>query len=216
MALAERRSREKDQIRYRVLAAARELFAESGYDAVTVRAVAERAEYSSTVIYTHFGDKAALMRELVRDDYRALARAMQRAARAVEDPVDRLRQAGVAYTEFALKYPAHYRLMFMLPTPADPSLAHVAIDPDARGQEALDAYAGLQALVRQVQAAGRLRPEFGDIVLVAHALWLSLHGVVSMHIAHGDTGDGWTEARDPRTIAAFLMDRLFESFIVPR
>ena len=56
---ARRRARERQQIRDRILDAARELFAAEGYDAVTMRRVAERIEYTPPVIYQHFSDKAA-------------------------------------------------------------------------------------------------------------------------------------------------------------
>src|ERR1700751_6037572 len=53
----ERRERERQELRSRILDAARELFAEQGYDAVTMRGIAERIEYSPTAIYFHFKDK---------------------------------------------------------------------------------------------------------------------------------------------------------------
>ncbi|HKO02638.1 MAG TPA: helix-turn-helix domain-containing protein, partial [Thermoanaerobaculia bacterium] len=42
-----------------ILDAARELFATEGYDAVTMRRIADRIEYSPTAIYFHFNDKEA-------------------------------------------------------------------------------------------------------------------------------------------------------------
>ncbi len=79
----ERRERERQELRTRILDAARELFAEEGYDAVTMRKIADRIEYSPTAIYFHFRDKHALMRELVDARFR-LAR-----ARVPEDREDR-------------------------------------------------------------------------------------------------------------------------------
>ena len=47
-----------------ILDAARELFATEGYEAVTMRRIADRIEYSPTAIYFHFKDKESLVREL--------------------------------------------------------------------------------------------------------------------------------------------------------
>ncbi len=81
MGTVERREREKQELRTRILDAARELFAELGYEAVTMRKIAERIEYSPTAIYFHFKDKDALMRELCEMDFSTLAQQFRTIAR---------------------------------------------------------------------------------------------------------------------------------------
>src|SRR5688500_15821418 len=100
-----------------ILDAARELFVERGVEAVTMRAVAERIEYTPTAIYHHFRDKHTLLVELCVTDFRRLGHVFQRLGR-VADPIDRLRHFGNAYVEFGLANPSHYRFMFM--TERDP------------------------------------------------------------------------------------------------
>src|SRR5258708_12891250 len=112
----ERRQREREEIRTLILDAARELFVSEGYDAVTMRRIAERIEYSPTAIYFHFKDKEALMGELCAVDFYTLATQLTKIAR-VEDPLERMRRIGQAYAGFAAEFPNHYRLMFMTPHP---------------------------------------------------------------------------------------------------
>ena len=81
MGITERREREKEEVRGRILDAARDLFARDGYDAVTMRKIAEAIEYSPTAIYLHFKDKDTLVRELCNADFDSLARAFQKIAR---------------------------------------------------------------------------------------------------------------------------------------
>src|SRR6516225_5821051 len=97
----ERRERERQELRTRILDAARELFAEQGYDAVTMRGIAERIEYSPTAIYFHFKDKEALLRELCDTDFATLALKFRNIA-SIADPIERLRQIGRVYTTFAI------------------------------------------------------------------------------------------------------------------
>jgi len=52
MGTQERREREREELRTKILDAARELFAIEGYDAVTMRKIAEKIEYSPTVLCT--------------------------------------------------------------------------------------------------------------------------------------------------------------------
>jgi AcrR family transcriptional regulator len=53
--------------RRRLLMAARELFGQRGYDAVSVREIAERAGVTKLMVYRHFGSKAALFQEATMD-----------------------------------------------------------------------------------------------------------------------------------------------------
>src|SRR5262245_30177993 len=103
----ERRLREREELRQKILDAARELFVTQGYDAVTMRAIAEKIEYSATAIYLHFADKAALLREICRQDFQQLARSFERVAK-IADPIERLIKTGHAYVDFALEHPAQY------------------------------------------------------------------------------------------------------------
>src|SRR5512138_1144752 len=104
MGTAQRRERERLTLREKILDAARELFTAFGYEAVTMRKIAERIEYSPTAIYLHFADKDALLRELAVIDFTAFAHRFRRATRYT-DPVERLGQLGKLYVEFALEHP---------------------------------------------------------------------------------------------------------------
>ncbi len=90
MGIKERREREKQATRQRILDAARELFVHEGYEAVTMRRVAEKIEYSPTAIYMHFKDKAALIRELCAHDFLRFTETLNKVTR-VQDPMERLR-----------------------------------------------------------------------------------------------------------------------------
>src|SRR4051794_32343862 len=114
MGSADRRLRERQALREQILDAARALFATEGYEAVTMRRIAERIEYSPTAIYLHFADKEALVRELCAHDFAVFAAQFAKLAR-VADPLERLRKSGHAYVDFAVRHPHHYRLLFMTP-----------------------------------------------------------------------------------------------------
>src|SRR4051812_49342645 len=117
MGSTERREREKLELRTKILDAARELFVSDGYDAVTMRKIAERIEYSPTAIYIHFKDKSALLQELVSEDFGQLAAHFAKLGR-IDDPIERLAKCGKAYVEFGIEHPNHYLLMFTM-TPPD-------------------------------------------------------------------------------------------------
>jgi len=101
MGVKERREREKTQVRERILDAALEVFATEGVEGVTMRALADAIEYTPPVIYAHFRDKDAIIEELCYRQLRTLAKAF--ANFQALDPVERLRQIGYVYVDFAVK-----------------------------------------------------------------------------------------------------------------
>jgi AcrR family transcriptional regulator len=178
MGTADRIERERQAKRARIIEAARELFVERGVEAVTLREVAQKIEYSTTAIYVHFADKQALLEALVREDFAVFDAALA-ARRSIADPVERLTALGDAYVEFALTMPHHYRLLFMTP---QAKRAHGPNEP----LPGLGGFGLLVATVAECIAAGRFRPELTDATGIAQALWASVHGLVSLLIVVGD------------------------------
>jgi AcrR family transcriptional regulator len=181
---SERREREKNELKAKILDAARELFAAEGYEAVTMRKIAERIEYSPTAIYAHFKDKNALIRELCEGDFTAFAQKFV-AFLDIPDPIERLRLAGSAYVEFAIENPQHYRLMFMTQRPP------IEEDESDPNDPARNAYAFLKATVNDALAKRLFRPELRDADVIAQSIWAALHGVVALHISVCDHKEKW-------------------------
>jgi AcrR family transcriptional regulator len=201
----ERRVREREEIREKILDAARELFAAEGFEAVTMRRIADAIEYTPTAIYFHFRDKEALLKELCDTDFRSLAHQFARIAR-VRDPIDRLRATGQAYAEFGFHYPNHYRLMFMTPHPPIPH----DDNPDRDNPEE-DAYAFLRLTVEEAMAQKRLRPELTDPELVAQTVWAGVHGVVSLQIAKAN--DSWVKWRPVKKRVQKMLDMIIAGIV---
>src|SRR5688500_11696001 len=101
MGTRERRERVKDELRTKILDAARGLFMTDGYDAGSMRKIAEAIEYSPTAIYQHFKDKTALVLALCEADFDQWGRGFA-VLKDVADPVERIRQMGRGYIRFAV------------------------------------------------------------------------------------------------------------------
>jgi AcrR family transcriptional regulator len=205
MGSVERRTRERTETRQRILDAAREMFVELGYDATTMRAIADRIEYTPTAIYHHFRNKEALLAELCAIDFRALGAAFQKIG-AIEDPIERLRRTGQTYVEFGLRHPMQYQLMFMTRKPTEVLNGIRSTDPSE------GAYAFLQQTCADAIAAGRIRPEYEDPNELALIAWSALHGFLSLRIVKLD--DDWIKWTDPKTTAARICDALLEGVLL--
>jgi AcrR family transcriptional regulator len=177
----ERKERERLALRRKILDAARVLFAEQGYEAVTMRTIAQAVEYSPRTLYLHFQDKEQLIRELCREDFHAFGEGFGKLL-AIDDPLDRLRAAGLAYSVFAREHPNHYQFMFMTRKPVvdHPDQIDWFGDPEA------DAYAFVKACAAEALARGLLRPGWEDPDLASQIIWGALHGVLALHITHRD------------------------------
>ena len=195
MGTLERRARARDSIRTQILDAARDLFVRDGVEAVTMRAIARRIEYTPTTIYHHFRDKHTLLLELCTLDMQRLGLAFQSIGR-IEDPAERTRRFGLAYVDFAIDNPGIYRFLFMTPKPG--------VMSDANADPSQNAYLMLLQAVTEGIRAGRYRPEFVDPQQLAQILWAAVHGIVSLRIAKEDAD--WIEWRDTRETARAMID----------
>lgn len=205
---AARRAREKAAAREKILAAARDLFVREGPDNVTMRRIADAAEYTAPALYVHFPDKDSLIEELCRGDF-CLLRDAFRVAEAIADPVERLLEIGRAYVRFALQHPHHYRFMFMTPKPPPPesALAVMRDNPD------LDGYAYMREAVTECIRAGRFKPGYRDPERVAQICWASAHSLASLYIVHATCP--WVRWREPLETAYRLLDAVLDGMLSP-
>ena len=187
MGTIERRDRERLETRTKIMDAARDLFAREGYEAVSMRRIADAIEYSPTAIYVHFKDKQDLLMSICRADFGVFGH-MLGELQSVADPVERIRRMGHAYIRFGVQHPNHYRLMFM--TKVDYPEGAVADDP-SHGNVDADGYALLKHSCTQAIEQGRVRSEFRDPDLLAQTFWSAVHGVASLQITKST--DPWIQ-----------------------
>jgi len=100
-----RRALAKQQTRAKVLAAARRLFSEQGYEGATIRDIAAAAGMSTGAVFANFTDKSDLFREIMLTDMVALADAMREAAShgaSAEDALLKIFTAGYRFYQTQL------------------------------------------------------------------------------------------------------------------
>jgi len=180
---------DREKLRASILDAARTLFVERGIDAVSMREIAKKINYSATTLYHHFADKEALLQAVCDEDFLKLASGINQIMQ-LPDLIERIRALGNGYAMFALQHPNHYRLMFM--TPRAP--CNLEITSIQQGNTEQDAYAQLKLVVKEAFEAGLFRPELTNYELIAQTVWAGVHGVCSLQIALGQ--EGWIQWAD--------------------
>ena len=114
MGIAERRLRQKEEMRTAILATAWQMVKEDGWQSLSIRKIADAIEYSVPVIYDHFENKEAILLEFGKDGFGLLIRKIQQAKKKTADPAEQLKAMADAYWNFAFKNKEYYQLMFGL------------------------------------------------------------------------------------------------------
>ncbi len=116
MGIAERKEKEKREMRELILETAKRLFLEEGFARVTIRRIAEKIEYSPATIYLYFRDKNEILFSLHAEGFEKFYK-RQQTILSVKDPWKRLRKHGEVYISFAMENPEYYDLMFIMRAP---------------------------------------------------------------------------------------------------
>jgi AcrR family transcriptional regulator len=187
-----------DATRQRLTELALDIYREEGLDAVSFRRLAEAAGISHTLPYRYFDSKDALLMAIrVECTQRFEAYVRAREARSAA-PLQRIRSVATAYVSFVLAHPDEYQMIFA---------THQA-RPD-QYPELLGArrsfFDHAVTVVQDAIDSGDLK---GDALQLAHLFWVSLHGLMSLHVVnqlvHGYTLEQLVEPLVLRMLAAPL------------
>ncbi|MET8730667.1 TetR/AcrR family transcriptional regulator [Streptomyces parvus] len=167
MSVQERKERERANRERLIVATARELAEQQGWDAVTTRRLAERIEYSQPVLYSHFRGKREIIGAVALEGATEMAAALRAATSAVDGHRARVAALAHAYLEFAERNPAVYDALFQL----DGGLAFAREDTP---EPLKDAFAALLETLGEVAGEG-VHP-----ALFTELFWSALHGLATL------------------------------------
>jgi AcrR family transcriptional regulator len=169
---------EGDRLRDEVLAAADAILRETGNaEVVTMRAVAARVGCTPAAIYLHFADRTELIFAVCTRHFEALDRALARAIRGIDDPLEELRAVGRAYVRFGLRHPEEYRTIFMGHPSDFPADLDVAELLDVGG------FARAVTAVQRCLDARVISASAGTAFEIATRMWVVVHGFTAATIS---------------------------------
>jgi AcrR family transcriptional regulator len=160
-----RRALSKMRTRQKVLAAARELFHERGYEAATVRDIARHAGMSTGAVFANFADKADLFEAIEMEDMDRLAEGMRVAAAAKHPNLEAklLDLLTVGYAYYGESQPLVQAIIaqsWLRP-----------LNAELRARAVLKVLLGIIGdALREAARDGEIRQDF-DIRLVSEMLW---------------------------------------------
>ncbi|GAA4620238.1 TetR/AcrR family transcriptional regulator [Saccharopolyspora hordei] len=161
-----------DALRVRLLDRAGELLSAHGPEGLSLRRLASDVDTSTTAVYSLFGGKPGLVRELYVEGFRRLGDRMEQVPRT-DDPMADLHELGLAYRESALANPHFYSIMFGRAVP------DFTPDEDALAA-ALRSLRPLQdTIARGIERGVLVETDPDEIVFAA---WALVHGLVSLEL----------------------------------
>lgn len=175
MGVSERRIRERLDTRQSILATARELFLLKGFEATTIRNIAEKIEYSPSTIYQHFKDKNEIFYTLHTESFLELVKQMKR-SELHENPLEQLIALGKIYIQFAEDNPELYDLMFIMEAPID----FLNLLDETQWIEGKTAFDYLKSVISACIDKGLIKET--DVDSLAYLIWSTVHGMVTLSI----------------------------------
>jgi len=181
MSIAERKQRETDELRERVLDAAEDIIVREGLGRVTMRRIASGVDYAPTVLYRLFADKDDLIDHLIARGYAGVRDRYQEVLqKAGADPLHTLSAILDTYMEYALAHPNHYRMWFETSTIRREGHA-------LKMRHGRLEYTVFQPWIETI-AACRAAGHFAEreTMDVFQVVWARLHGVISLRLQNPD------------------------------
>ncbi len=176
MGIAERKLRQKEEVRASILHAALKVVQDEGWQALSIRRIADAIEYSVPVIYDHFENKEAILLEFTKQGFGMLSDELVKAKKRYTDPEKQIEAMAYSYWEFAFDHPAYYQVMYGLGMPSCDTVNKV---PE------LGIFTGL--VLESIKALiASSKNEKADAMLKLHTFWSMLHGLISINMMNNN------------------------------
>jgi AcrR family transcriptional regulator len=162
-----------DPLDERLVQQALRLVEREGPEGVSLREIARRTGVSHGAPLRHFDGLADLLSEVAARGFRMLSEAVEKSGASLAPgagALERLAAAARAYVKTAVEHPGLFALMFR---PGELDFENEALERESRGS-----FLRLVEIVRAAQDAG-WQPE-RDTLLLAGAVWSSLHGLAAL------------------------------------
>ncbi|MFD0793795.1 TetR/AcrR family transcriptional regulator [Mucilaginibacter litoreus] len=180
MASKERIARMKEETRINILKAALEIVKKEGWQALSMRKIADAIEYTAPIIYEYFANKDAIILELTRTGFLKLAKKLQDAKDKHDSPAQQLEEMWLAYWNFAFDYTELYQVMFGVTTSCSCEMVNKLPEAECPWSIVTPSIAKLM----------NIDDIDSDVVCTKYyTFWSVIHGLVSINLVNRGNSD---------------------------
>lgn len=169
----ERRLKKKEAVKDSILCATRTLILNEGWQAVSIRKIADAIGYSLPVVYTHYENKDAILEEFVKLGFGQLSEAISLAKSEFSDPEQQLTAIAYSYFDFALGSREYYQMMFGLGMPGCERVNQIP---------AIASFSKI--LISTIKAIAHADLSDTELKLKFHTFWSILHGLTAINMVN--------------------------------
>ena len=180
-----RRIRKKQELRNHILQAARKIALDEGWQAVTIRKIADQVEYSAPAIYEYFESKEAILLALMEEGFHIMLAELEGIVGRNFQPVDYLIEIGRLYWQFAWQNPELYQVMH--------GLGGVPFGTAQAPEDAKKLFEFVKDAVSNARGALGIETSVTDEMI--EIVWAMLHGLVSLSMSGRIPTENWTEKK---------------------
>jgi len=180
MASKDRILRLKEETRINILDAALRIVKEDGWQALSMRKIADVIEYTAPIIYEYFSNMEAILLELTRKGFLILSNDLREAKSKHRLPAKQLEAMWLAYWNFAFANKELYQGMFGVTTNCSCELINDL-------PEAERPYEQFSEVIGQVMKIEDLDSDM--ICTKYYTLWSVVHGLISINILSRGSSD---------------------------
>lgn len=162
--------RRRARTRQEIIDNAYDLLVRYGVDGVSIRALADRIDYTPGALYKYFASKEALIDAVRQQCFDWLNAYLADRLAGARSASDMLIEGGLAYIEYAGEHPHAYHLMFNMEPSASTS-----------GDQRAVAARTLEQVIEMGIASGEfvVRGDY-DRTAMAYHCWATVHGIASL------------------------------------
>jgi AcrR family transcriptional regulator len=174
MGIVQRKEREKEEMRRRIVDAAQHLYVQNGFDKLSIRAIADAIEYSPATIYLYFKDKNEVFYAIHQQAFLKLMNDFKPIL-SITDPFEKLMAMGRQYNRFAIENPELFDVMFIITAPMETLEFREDIWTEGR-----IAFNMLVQVVQECISAGVFQPQ--DPEVASMMIWSMIHGHTALFV----------------------------------
>lgn len=176
MGIAERKAKDKENLKALILEGAKKLFVGKGIEQTTIRNIADAIDYSVGTVYVYFKDKNDILHDLHSQGFAQLGGEM-RVLFNVSEPMERLKALGRVYIKFAIENPDMYDLMFNLKAPIE----FLEATHNEEWNEGKATFDVLRSTVNGCLDKGYFKGH--ELEPLSFMIWSTVHGMCSLYIS---------------------------------
>jgi AcrR family transcriptional regulator len=180
MSIAEGKQRQKEATKRNIMEAAFRIIKEEGWQALSMRRIANVIEYTAPVIYEYFSGKEGLLLAFAKKGFNMLAAEIQRARDAHLLPAEKLKAMWLAYWNFAVTEKELYQVMF--------GVEMISCEPQQTFLEADKGYQLFACIIAELIGDHSASPA-DELSRKFYTFWSVIHGLVSINMVRKQNSD---------------------------